>query len=138
MTIREANHRANIQRWANEWRQQESSGLHRQDWCKLHNISYNTFRSHVREIKKYILENSVVEKTLEVLPDVPQPEISSNKLEFAQILVKPVEIEGPAPVTTVATKADIHLEIRGIKIDISNTADEAHMGYILGAILNVR
>lgn len=134
MTTRVLNKQLHLQQWAEDWKQQMNSGLSMRAWCQIQNISYNTFRSHVNAVRNSFLENTSGTQS-PAIQETAETDMTSSgvpKLDIAQVHLEPE--------TTIrqSTQPDIHIELRNMVIDINNTADLDHLGYILGALLNVK
>ena len=128
MTTHEIKHKLYVEEWAKQLRAQQESGLNVQDWCRANNIPLSTFSSHNRAVRQAFMESNDVEgmfKTREVQPVQP------SQLTLTQVHL---ESSGHAD----RPLADIHIEIRGICVDINNSADLEHVGYIMGVIMNVK
>ena len=132
MTIQEAKHKAHVQQWANQWREQVSSGQDCKTWCEQHNISYSTFRCHIKAVRESVLEDPKVDAALSATPLTPCETTVIPKIELSQVHLDSGRPQGSF------RQSDIHIELRGMAIDINNSADREHMTYILGVLLNVK
>lgn len=128
MTTLEIKHKLYVEEWAKQLRDQQESGMNVKDWCNANNIPLSTFSSHNRAVRQAFMENNDVEgmfKTRDVQPVQP-----------AQLTLTQVHLESDGSADRQAP--DIHIEIRGISVDINNSADLEHVGYIMGVIMNVK
>ena len=134
MTSRNLTKQLHLKQWAEDWKQQMNSGLSIKAWCQVQNISYNTFRSHISAVRSSYLENtfSAQASTVEEAPNGNLCISEVPKLDIAQVHLETKNSE------LAARQIDIHVEFKNVVLDISNSADLEHIGYVLGALLNVK
>lgn len=131
MTTHEIKHKINIERWADQLQQQQESGMTAGKWCEDNNIPISTFTSHNRAVRREALKQSGLSTQTDPMCF---SENVTPRINLAQIHLDSPNTESSTSFRT----SDIHIEFRGISIDINNTADREHMAYILGVLLNVK
>lgn len=128
------NKQLHLRQWTEEWQRQMESGLSMKAWCETEHISYNTFRAHIKEVRDSFVAREA-EKQSEIQPipvETAMAEPAIPKLDIAQVHLEPAKPE------IAQNQADIHIEFKNVVLDISNSADLEHIGYVLGAFLNVK